>query len=93
MSHKSPPDDLKSVMDGIDLRVLSLLDQRMAAALEMGDIKGQPGKEMRDSPGEALVAENLSNRSPRNLVPEEFKEVCSALSRLSGQRRGETEGL
>jgi len=91
MSEKGGLDDLRGEIDKIDRQILPLLDQRMALALRIGEVKSGLGMGIHDPERETGIIRDLLSYSHRYLTPQEIEEVYAAIFRISRWRQGGRE--
>jgi chorismate mutase-like protein len=72
-------DILRKEIDGVDSRLVELLNQRAAIALEIGKIKSQTGKEAYDPNREKKVLDAISAINKGPLPKGSIEDIYSAI--------------
>ena len=89
MSNREKLDDLRGEIDSIDRQIVSSLDQRMALAQRIWDVKRGLGIEIYDPQREAEIVQGLIESGPRSLTPQDIEEVYAAIFLISRWWHGE----
>lgn len=79
---KQTLEQLRSEIDDIDSRILELMKKRIMIALEMGDLKKEQGRVVRDTARETQVLERiaaLNSQSEPRLAEEDLRTLYSHL--------------
>ena len=79
---KQTLEQLRSEIDEIDSRILELIKKRIKIALEMGDLKKEQGRVVRDTARETQVLERiaaLNSQSEPRLSKEDLRALYSHL--------------
>ncbi len=79
---KQTLEQLRSEIDDIDSRILELIKKRIMIALEMGDLKKEQGRVVRDTARETQVLERiaaLNSQSEPRLTEEDLRTLYSHL--------------
>ena len=69
-------------IDLIDQKLLTLLNQRLRHALEMGKIKKEAGKKVYDPKREKEVLERLKLKNKGSLKEKDLKEIFKTIIRV-----------
>lgn len=79
---KQTLEQLRSEIDDIDSRILELIKNRIMIALQMGDLKKEQGRVVRDTARETQVLERieaLNSQSEPRIAEEDLRTLYSHL--------------
>ncbi len=72
----------RKVLDLIDQKLLTLLNQRLRIALEIGKIKKEMGKKIYDPVREKEVLEKLKRKNKGLLKEEDLKKIFTTIMKV-----------
>jgi chorismate mutase len=75
----------RKVLDLIDQKLLTLLNQRLRIALEIGKIKKTMGKKIYDPRREKEVLERLKRKNIGSLKEEDLKKIFKTIMKICRQ--------